>query len=243
MVGDAVGSDGGDPGPDDPWLSCGEVFPPGRAVFPDALPDRRLLATDPASVRGRWADAAMVAAFRADNHGAWLRSRWIWEAARASAGTAERVADRPRPGKIPGGVVGLVGADGVGAASSSPARSWSGSRRSERRCGRAGSRRARPGSSSRRWPISTTRRPGGWWSGCWAAPRAGPISSCATGRGRREGGRPRLGGGPQGRGDRAAAGDLPAGAVGLDGPVRSGPAPGTGAGRLRPDRGPRRRGR
>lgn len=76
------------------------------AACPEELPDRWLVALDPGSVPGEWADAGMVAAFRAHNHAAWLRLCWIFEAARASAGTSERVADRWRAGKIPAGSLG-----------------------------------------------------------------------------------------------------------------------------------------
>ena len=99
MVGGAVGFEGDDPGPDDAWL-------PSDAVVAAELPDRLLLAADPASVPGEWVDAGMAAAFRMANHSAWARSRWTWEASRASAGTTERVSDRPRAGKIPAASLG-----------------------------------------------------------------------------------------------------------------------------------------
>ncbi|HEX4609133.1 MAG TPA: DUF222 domain-containing protein, partial [Urbifossiella sp.] len=95
VVGGAVGFEGDDLGPDDAWLSSGEE-----------LPDELLLALDPASVPGEWADAGMAAAFRMENHFAWARSRWTWEASRASAGTTVRVSDRPRAGKIPAATLG-----------------------------------------------------------------------------------------------------------------------------------------
>ncbi|HEY2226121.1 DUF222 domain-containing protein, partial [Actinomycetospora sp.] len=93
MVGDAVAPDDGGP-------------PLELAAFNEELPDDLLLALDPASVPGEWADAGMAAAFRAENHWAWARSRWTWEAWRATAGTTERVAERPRPGKIPAASLG-----------------------------------------------------------------------------------------------------------------------------------------
>jgi hypothetical protein len=109
-VGASVGSEGDDLGPGDACLLGESPLDDGGfavgAGCPEWLPDEHLLALDPASVPGQWADAAMVAAFRADNHADWLRSRWIWEASRASAGTTERVSERPRPGKVPAASLG-----------------------------------------------------------------------------------------------------------------------------------------
>ncbi|MCD2195739.1 hypothetical protein LQ327_20415 [Actinomycetospora endophytica] len=108
VVDSGVGDAGFD---DDGWgapagVSAEECCPLEDAVFCDELPEAWLVAVDPAAVPGQWAEAAMVAAFRADNRAAWRRYRWIWEAARAAAGTTERVTGRARPGKIPAGSLG-----------------------------------------------------------------------------------------------------------------------------------------
>ena len=103
-VGDAGFDDGGWGAP--AGVSAEDCCPLAEATFTEEVPEAWLVAVDPSTLSGWWADAAMVAAFRADNHAAWRRSRGLWEAARASAGTTVRVTERARAGKIPAASLG-----------------------------------------------------------------------------------------------------------------------------------------
>jgi hypothetical protein len=58
------------------------------------------LPPDPAVLCGQDVEAALVAAFRADNRAAWARCRWLLEACRSRAGTTRRVLGDSRAGLI-----------------------------------------------------------------------------------------------------------------------------------------------
>ncbi|WP_084682035.1 HNH endonuclease signature motif containing protein [Actinomycetospora chiangmaiensis] len=53
----------------------------------------------PEGLPGQWVDAGLSVQFALSNVAAWQLCRWVLECSRAKAGTAERVASRPRAGK------------------------------------------------------------------------------------------------------------------------------------------------
>jgi hypothetical protein len=65
---------------------------------------------DPSVLTGEDVEAGLLAAFRADNHAAWLRCRWLFEACRSRAGTTTRVANSSRAALIAAAALGWTGA-------------------------------------------------------------------------------------------------------------------------------------
>lgn len=81
--------------------------PAGPSSADDGPPSpEELLAVDPATVIGQWADAGMLAAFRAENHAVWQRCRWLLHACRATADTTVRDPERHRAGKVAAATLG-----------------------------------------------------------------------------------------------------------------------------------------
>jgi hypothetical protein len=75
------------------WDPGGDVGAAACASGPADLPG-------PEGLPGPWVDAGMRRWFAAYNTHAWQLSRWLLDCSRATAGTGERVRDRPRAGKI-----------------------------------------------------------------------------------------------------------------------------------------------
>ncbi|WP_433798657.1 DUF222 domain-containing protein [Actinomycetospora sp. CA-084318] len=58
------------------------------------------LVAGPEGLPGQWVDAGLSLSFARANTAAWQLCRWMLECSRAAAGTSERVASRPRTGKV-----------------------------------------------------------------------------------------------------------------------------------------------
>ncbi len=85
----------------------------GAGRFDDPRPEPGLtvaLEGDPSVLTGEDVEAGLLAAFHADNHAAWLRCRWLFEACRSRVGTTTRVADSPRAALIAAAALGWTGA-------------------------------------------------------------------------------------------------------------------------------------